>query len=77
MYICTCFLNICICIYIFPCPRGLKHAPQCPPSSDVLMVHAQVDHIIDKLATSTMICTVVGLILLGLVLLVSVSWFAP
>ena len=62
---------------IFPCPRGLMHAPQCPLSSDVLMVHAQVDHIMDQLAPSIMICTVAGLILLGHVLLVSVSWFAP
>ncbi len=77
MYICMCFLAICICIYIFPCPRGLKHAPQCPPSSDVLMVHAQVDHIIDKLAPSIIICSVAGLILLTLVLLVSASCFAP
>ena len=62
---------------IFRCPRSLMHAPQCPLSSDVLMVLAQVDHIIDKLAPSTMICTLAVLILLGLVLLVSVSWFAP
>ncbi len=62
---------------IFQCPRSLMHAPECPLSSDVLMVHAQVDHIIGKLAPSTMICTLAGLILLGLVLLVSVSWVAP
>ena len=59
---------------IFRCPRSLMHAPQRPLSSDVLMAHAQVDHIIDKLAPST---TLAGLISLGLVLLVSVSWFAP
>ena len=58
---------------IFPCPRGLMHAPQCPLSSDVLRARAQVDHIMDHLAPSIMICTVAGLILLGLVLLVSVS----
>ena len=62
---------------IFRCPRSLMHAPQRPLSSDVLMAHAQVDHIIDKLAPSTMICALAGLISLGLVLLVSVSWFAP
>ena len=58
---------------IFPCPRGLMHAPQCPLSSDVLRARAQVDHIMDHLAPSIMLCTVAGLILLGLVLLVSVS----
>ena len=58
---------------IFPCPRGLMHAPQCPLSSDVLRARAQVDHIMDHLAPSIMICTVAGLILLGLVLLVLVS----
>ena len=62
---------------IFPCPRRLMHAPQCPLSSDVLMVHAQVHHIIDKLAPSIIICTVAGLILLRLVLLVTVCCFAP
>ena len=49
----------------------------CPLSFDVLTVHAQVDHIMDQLAPSIMICTVAGSILLGLVLLVSVSWFVP
>ncbi len=62
---------------IFRCPRSLMHAPQRPLSSDVLMAHAQVDHIIDKLAPTTMICALAGLISLGLVLLGSVSWFAP
>ncbi len=56
------------------------HAASCmylnPLSSDVLRVHAQVNHIIDHLAP-IMICTVAALILLGLVLFVPVSWFAP
>jgi hypothetical protein len=62
---------------ILPRPRGLMHAPQCPLSSDVLVVQAQVGRIIDKFAPSIIICTVAGLILLRLLLLVAVSCFAP
>jgi hypothetical protein len=70
----------CLFIYIYridPCPCGFMRAPECQLSSDVLMVHAQVDHIVDKLAPLIKICTVAGLILLGLLLFVIVSWFAP
>ncbi len=79
MYTCL-YLYIYIYIYIHiidPCLCGLMRAPECQLSSDVLTVHAQVDHIVDKLAPLIKICTVAGLILLGLLLFVIVSWFAP